>query len=295
MLGFLGWSWPESYLWRDDAERIQRPPTYILQRGCVYMFSCEVFVDELRQRVKEECCGYAVFVLRRKCDTFTHAHMHTCTHTWLWSCETTAQWPPAVSMQKAVISDTKQSTGSVCVWLVDPPPSSTFYVHQSIIFTHPAWRLNGNISTWSTLHTKHTLDYVVYRHEVWQPWCRDRGPILWSGVRVDLSRTVGWIQPSPVLPNLLFQSPSHYHCAQRSINNSLRLRGNKSTWESQSDLAALWPSLALNKSLIYCTWSHQGGWMQSATMQMKCTYCVKACAGVFCVWKREKDVMHSLT
>lgn len=125
------------------------------------------------------------------------------------------------------------------------------------------------------------------------PFGSDRGPTQCSEVLGDLWRTVGRVGPSPVVPNLLFQSPSHYHRARRSINNSLRVQCNKFPWESQSDLAECLAGPALNKSLIYCTWPHWlwlKGWMWSSVMEINAAcMCADACTGLFCICEREKE------
>lgn len=125
---FLDQTWPKSYLWNEQAERkCVSLPSHMLRKRevvCVVWFvpcrsTCvTLWEDELRQREKRNAAVTLVFGIAQEM-------WHVCfTHTRLWSCETTAQWPPAVSVQKAVISGTKQSTVSICMWLKDPPPSS---------------------------------------------------------------------------------------------------------------------------------------------------------------------------
>lgn len=103
---------------------------------------------------EEECCGYlgVDYCAGNMTRLFAHAL--------LWSCETTAQWPPAVSMQKAVINGTKQSTEFLCIWL----KGSSFHdCCASVTFSCSARGLNRHKPIRCSECKSHS--YVVYRHD----------------------------------------------------------------------------------------------------------------------------------
>lgn len=153
------------------------PPAYCGRERlcvCLYFSVCVWFVlcrstcvtlleDELRQREKRNA---VVFIIAQETwHVCSRAHTHT--HTLGCGAVKPQHNDPQLLVCRKLLSagQNKVLTPYAC-------DSSTllhlrgFYMHQSITFTCCLWRLNRDISKCRAVHTKHSLDYVVYRHAV---------------------------------------------------------------------------------------------------------------------------------